>query len=284
MQALRRGTYAGNARTLAPMNVNEVVFDDGARTVLETWGSTGPTLVCVHGMTSSRKAWTRLAQRLAGRYRVAAYDQRGHGDATSSDSSMPLWRHVRDLQTIVDTIGGDVQGLIGHSWGGAVVILGGLDSRARGIVAIDPVLRVTPGTWRADYLDDAETLFALPPAGREEWVRSALAGWDPVDIEGKLHAVARMTAEPIARLGTDNDVDHGGWDIRRTVESYPKPLLVLAAGPDDSVMSGADVAHVKTKGGPNVRAVDFPDEGHNLHRTAFDAFAMEVESFFGRFV
>ena len=262
------------------MSEKEVVFDDGARTVLETWGAAGPALICVHGMTSSRKAWARLGERLAGRYQVAAYDQRGHGDATSNDPSMPLSRHVRDLQAIVDTIGGDVKGLIGHSWGGAVVILGGLHRRARGIVAIDPVLRVTPGTWRTDYLDDAEALFALPAAGREEWVRTALAGWHPVDIEGKLHAVARMDAEPIARLGIDNDVEREGWNILGSVESYPKPLLVLTAGPDDSVMSGADVAHVKNKGGPNVRVVDFPEEGHNLHRTAFDAFAMEVESFF----
>ncbi len=263
------------------MSMTELVFDDGARTVLETWGERGPTLLCVHGMTSSRRAWVRLGERLDGRYRIAAYDQRGHGDATSSDSSMPLRRHVDDLKAAVEALGGDVAGLIGHSWGGAVVILAGRSIPVKGVIAIDPVLRVAPGTWDAEYLDDARTLFALPKPARELSVRSALAGWHPKDIEGKLHAVARMTAEPIARLAADNDVENGGWDLLTAVESYPKKLLILAAGPDDSVMSGADIAHVKATGGPDVRVVDFPDEGHNLHRTAFDAFATEVESFFG---
>lgn len=262
------------------MSLKEIVLDDGARTVLETWGDAGPTLLCVHGMTSSRKAWTRLAERLSGRFRVAAYDQRGHGDASSATPDMPLSRHVGDLEAIV-AASGDVHGLIGHSWGGTVVILGGRDTSARGVIAIDPVLHVLPGTWRSDYLDDAEALFALPKPAREQSVRTTLAGWHPTDIEGKLHAVARMTAEPIARLALDNGVDNGGWNILTEVESYPKPLLILAAGPADSVMSGADVAHVKAKGGPDVRVLDFPEEGHNLHRTAFDAFAMEVESFFG---
>jgi len=59
------------------MTTTAIVLDDGARTILEVWGERGPTIVCVHGMTSSRKAWTRLAERFDGRCRVAAYDQRG---------------------------------------------------------------------------------------------------------------------------------------------------------------------------------------------------------------
>jgi pimeloyl-ACP methyl ester carboxylesterase len=90
-----------------------------------------------------------------------------------------------------------------------------------------------------------------------------------------------MTAEPIARLGSENHVDEGGWNLLDTVAGYPKPLLVFAAGPDDSVMSEDDVAHLKARGGPNVRVSEFPNEGHNLHRTAFDAFAKEVEAFLG---
>ena len=194
---------------------------------------------------------------------------------------MPLARHVDDLKAVIASFGSDVLGLIGHSWGGAVVILGGLATSVGAVVAIDPVLRVSPGTWRTDYLDDAEALFALARPAREQSVRTALAGWHPSDIEGKLHAVERMTAEPIARLAADNDVENGGWNILPALESYPKPLLILAAGPDDSVMSAPDVAYAKEHGGPSVRIADFPEEGHNLHRTAFDAFATEVESFFG---
>lgn len=251
----------------------------GARTILEVWGDRGPVVLCVHGMTSSRKAWTRLAERLDGRCRVAAYDQRGHGDAADIRGPMTLETQVADLEAVMRSLRSDVLALVGHSWGGAVVILGGRKTSAERVVAIDPVLRVQPGTWNADYLDDAKALLALPKAARELSVRSALAGWHPIDVEAKLHAVARMTAEPIARLGSENRVDDGGWDLVPAIAAYPKPLLVFAAGPHDSVMSPDDLARLKEDGGAHVRVAEFPAEGHNLHRTAFDAFAAEVERF-----
>lgn len=263
------------------MTTTEIAFDDGKKTTLDVWGERGPVVLCVHGMTSSRKAWMRLAQRLDGRYRVAAYDQRGHGDSAETRGPMTLARGVDDLGTVVRALGADVLALVGHSWGGAIVILAGARDGARKVVAIDPILRVMPGTWRGDYLADAEALFALPRAARELSVRASLAAWHATDIDAKLHAVARMTAEPIARLGSENHVDAGGWDLLETLADYPKPLLVFAASPDDSVMSKEDVAFLKTRGGGNIRVSEFPEEGHNLHRTAFDAFATEVEAFLG---
>jgi pimeloyl-ACP methyl ester carboxylesterase len=261
------------------MSTKELLLDDGAATVVETWGERGPAIVCVHGMTSSRKAWMRLAERLDGRYRVVAYDQRGHGDAAHVRGPMRLDRHVADLRAVLREFGSDAIALLGHSWGGAVVVLAGADAPARGVIAIDPVLNVSSGTWRQDYLADAETLFALPWQARELSVRASLATWHPLDVDGKLHAVRNMTAEPIARLGTENSVDAGGWNILNAVENYPKPLLVFAAGPEDSVMSPADVSRLKTRGGRFVRVVEFPEEGHNLHRTSFDRYAAEVETF-----
>ncbi|HXW77061.1 MAG TPA: hypothetical protein VEJ20_06590, partial [Candidatus Eremiobacteraceae bacterium] len=115
-------------------------------------------------------------------------------------------------------------------------------------------------------------------------VRGSYQHWHADDVEGKIHAVRHMSAEPIARLAQDNDVDAGGWDLRGVVRDYPRPLLVCAAGPDDSVMSAADVALLRSAGGPHVRVVEFPSEGHNLHRTAFERFAAEVEGFFDRVV
>ncbi len=256
-----------------------VTFDDGATTILETWGDTGPALLCVHGMTSSRKAWIRLAQTFAGRYRVCAYDQRGHGDSASVTGPMTLARGVSDLAAVAEHIDGDVAGLVGHSWGGAIVILSGLNSRATSIAAIDPVLRVLPGTWRREYLDDAESDFAKPFAELERNLRARLDAWPAIDVEAKMHAVRHMTAEPIARLGSDNRVENGGWNILSDVVAYPKPLLVFAAGPDDSVMSGGDLAELRSTGGTNVEVVEYFDQGHNLHRTAFERFVADLESF-----
>ncbi len=82
------------------MNAQEqkITFDDGATTVLERWGDAGPNLLCVHGITSSRRGWARFATRFALAYRVWAYDQRGHGDAAHVHGPMTLARSVADCK------------------------------------------------------------------------------------------------------------------------------------------------------------------------------------------
>ncbi|HLJ84667.1 MAG TPA: alpha/beta hydrolase [Candidatus Eremiobacteraceae bacterium] len=259
-----------------------ITSDDGAYTTLESWGTRGPALLCVHGMTSSRKAWARLGEHFTGTYRVFAYDQRGHGDSAAFTSPMTLERGVRDLDAVAAHVDGDIAALVGHSWGGAIVILAGPASRAGAVIAVDPVLRVMPGTWQSEYLDDAERDFALPFDELAKDLRKRLADWPPIDIEGKMHAVRQMTAEPIARLASDNRVEEGGWNILAQTEAYPKPLVVFAAGPADSVMSPDDLRELKARGGANVFIRQYPDQGHNLHRTAFDRFTADIERLLNR--
>ncbi|MBC5823833.1 MAG: alpha/beta hydrolase [Candidatus Eremiobacteraeota bacterium] len=256
-----------------------VVLDDGAATTLETWGSGGPLIVCVHGITSSRRSWSRLTERLGRSYRVAAYDQRGHGDSARVLGPMTLAQSLADFRAVAQILGAASIAVVGHSWGGAVALLSGQDPRVAAVVAIDPMIRVEPGSWSADYLDDVVSDMALAPAERERVLRARHADWHPSDIEGKLHAVTAMTAEPVARLGSENSVEEGGWDLRPVLEGYGKPLLICAAGPADSVIADKDLAFARSHGGDRVTVRDFPREGHNLHRTAFDEFASVAEAF-----
>jgi pimeloyl-ACP methyl ester carboxylesterase len=251
---------------------------DGAVTTLESWGATGPAVICIHGITSSRKSWLRTAAALTGTYRVFAYDQRGHGDSADVAGPMTLRRSLDDLRAVASAIG-EPAALIGHSWGGAVAILGGREPFATKVVAVDPMVRVEPGSWRREYLDDAERDLALAPAELAVQLRQRLSAWHPSDVDGKLHAVERMKAEAIARLGSENNVDKGGWDLRDAVADYPKPLLILAAGPDDSVMSAPDAESIRARGGRCVTIETFADQGHNLHRTAFDRFIAATKAF-----
>jgi pimeloyl-ACP methyl ester carboxylesterase len=259
-----------------------IALDDGASTTLQSWGDSGPAVICVHGITSSRRAWERTALALEGIYRVFAYDQRGHGDSADVQGPMTLERSLADLRVVARAIGEPVA-LIGHSWGGAVVLLGGREPFATRVVAIDPMIFVPAGIWRKEYLDDAELDLAKTPAALEAELRSRLAGsWHERDIEGKLHAVKRMRAETIAKLGSENRVDEGGWDLRPLMLDYPKPLLIFAAAPTESVMSDADLALVRARGGANVEIVTYPDQGHNLHRTAFDRYIADTKAFLAK--
>ena len=118
-----------------------IALDDGAATTIESWGRSGPVLLGIHGMTSSRKSWERLANFFDGRFRMVAYDQRGHGDSAGITGPMSLERGVRDLENVVAALGEPVDALVGHSWGGAIAIAGGRRLPVQRVVAIDPMVR-----------------------------------------------------------------------------------------------------------------------------------------------
>lgn len=261
------------------MNDLKVRLSDGAETILSRWGDRGPVVLAVHGITSSRYSWKRLGERWQGRFRLYAYDQRGHGDAYAVWGPMSLEQAVRDATAVADAIGEPVSAIIGHSWGGAVALLAGPALEAKRVVAIDPMLYVVPGTFQREFLEDVERDLALPPAERAAMLRNRLAGWHPDDVEGKLHAMRQMVVEPIRRLAIDNRVDEGGWDLRALVKRYPLPLLLLVAGPEDSVIRPEDLNDIEAARLSNIRIRLFPEEGHNLHRTAFADVAAEIETF-----
>ncbi len=267
---------------LVPNATDRVVaLDDGASTTLSKWGRWGPSLLCVHGITSSRASWTRFAERFAGRYRIYAYDQRGHGDSAGLAGPMTLERSQRDLANVAAAIGDPIDAIVGHSWGGAVALRGGAELHPRAVVAIDPMIRVMPGTFAADYVEDLRPLFALQGEARLGAIKRMYAASAPLDREAKVHAMEHMSIASLEALGRENHADEGAWDLRGLLVSYPVPLFLALAG-EDSVVSAGDLAFVRECGGPKVTIRTFEGQGHNLHRDDFDAFAASVEEFLSR--
>lgn len=256
-----------------------VVLSDGAETTVEQWGERGPLLVGVHGLSSSRRGWARIAEHLSDRYRVAAYDQRGHGDA--SRGPMGFARSVDDLADVVDALGEPVHALLGHSWGGAAVVAGGRRLDVARVVAIDPMLYVLPGVWNAQTVPAYTETFAQPIDAREAAIRGARAGLPEVEIEAKLHATRRFALDRVIALGDENAIDAGEWDLRELVRGYPKPLLLALADPKRSVVSVAERDAFAEHSGPNVRVAVFDGAGHSLQRDAFDRVIPVLESFLG---
>jgi pimeloyl-ACP methyl ester carboxylesterase len=246
-----------------------VALESGATTTVECWGDAGPAVLCVHGISSSRRDFTRLGDALATTHRVFAYDQRGHGDAETAEP-MTLDVLAADLRAVADSIG-TVAAVVGHSWGGAVALVGG-PKIARALVLVDPMIRVALGTFDAEYVDDLAPLLAhAPGAERDAAVRALFAGADPRDREGKVHAMRALELETLRRLGRDNHVDAGGWDLRERLSALKIPTTVLLAGVE-SVVADGDLARVS----PFVHVETLTEHGHTLHRSAFERFAEAV--------
>ncbi len=248
------------------VETRRVVLETGATTVVECWGDAGPAVLCVHGIASSRRDFARLGEALAPTHRVFAYDQRGHGDAETS-GPLALDALAGDLRAVADSIG-TVAAVVGHSWGGAVALIAG-PKVARAVVLIDPMLRVAPGTFEREYVDDLASLLGVPPGdARDAAVRAAFATAHAQDREGKVHAMRRLELDVVRGLGSDNDADAGGWDLRERLRAPKVPVCVLLAG-DESVVAADDLDGAAA----GVRVVTFDGHGHALHRTAFERFA-----------
>ncbi len=259
-----------------------ITLDDGVQTTLERWGERGPIMLCLHGMASSRKSWERLALHYADRYRVYAYDQRGHGDSANVSGPMTLHRALLDLYNVIEGVPDPVDALVGHSWGGAVTILGGRRFDVQRVVAVDPMIRQADNPWYDEFLGELRSLFAYKGAARDAKVEEEYRemGWGDVDVERKKHAVRSMTLAPIERLRDENPPE--SWDLRGDLEAYPKPLLLAMAGAAESIVPLQDLKFVRERGGPNLAIRVFEDQGHNLHRTAFERFVQEIDRFLER--
>ncbi|HEY8297506.1 MAG TPA: alpha/beta hydrolase [Candidatus Baltobacteraceae bacterium] len=254
-----------------------VALDDGAQTILEQWGTNGPAMLCVHGMTSSRKSWERFALHYADRFRIFAYDQRGHGDSSGVEGPMTLRRSLGDLYNVMDAIGEKIDVLAGHSWGGAIAVLGGERFDVRRVVAVDPMIRQASTQWYDEFLGDLREIFALHGARRDAKVLDEYADWPEIDRNRKVHAVHSMTAAPIEGLRDENPPE--AWDLRGDLTEYPKPLLLAMAQGGESIVAPADLAYLHERAGANVAIRVFDGQGHNLHRTDFERFTATLDEF-----
>jgi pimeloyl-ACP methyl ester carboxylesterase len=105
------------------------------------WGDNGkPNLILVHGSRDHARSWDRIAQAFCREFRVVAPDLRGHGDSSWAPGAIySIPEFVLDLSALVDIVGRPPVYLIGHSLGGAVVLIhaGIYPERVKKLVSIE---------------------------------------------------------------------------------------------------------------------------------------------------
>ncbi|GGU24154.1 short chain dehydrogenase [Lentzea flava] len=83
-------------------------------------GTSGPTVVLVHGYPDTHTVWDRVAAILEKDFRVVTYDVRGAGESTppSTEDGYRLEHLARDLFAVIDAVSPDEPvHLVGHDWG-----------------------------------------------------------------------------------------------------------------------------------------------------------------------
>ena len=83
----------------------------------------GPDVVLVHGVTSSLAMWYMyVLPGLTDGFRVTIYDLRGHGRSGLTPTGYTSADMAEDLHALLDHLGIEKASLIGHSFGGSVVL------------------------------------------------------------------------------------------------------------------------------------------------------------------
>jgi pimeloyl-ACP methyl ester carboxylesterase len=81
----------------------------------------GRPLLLLHGWPEFWLTWKPVMARLAGRYTLIAPDLRGFGDSDKPHGAYGPDQHTDDMLALLDALGVDKAGVVGHDVGGAVM-------------------------------------------------------------------------------------------------------------------------------------------------------------------
>lgn len=82
---------------------------------------TGKPLLLLHGWPEFWLTWEPVMIRLAGRFTLIAPDLRGFGDSDKPDGAYGPDQHAADMLALMDALGIERFGVVGHDVGGAVM-------------------------------------------------------------------------------------------------------------------------------------------------------------------
>lgn len=161
------------------MTIRHVPSTDGVEVAVHDLGGSGTAVLLAHATGFHGAVWGPLADQLPDVWAVAP-DLRGHGDTPAPVGGALAWSgFADDVLSVVDELGLDRPVGVGHSKGGAALVLA--EERR-------------PGTFRALYLFEP-VIFPGPPPG---------PGGAPVDNPLAAGARRRRPAFPSRAAALDN--------------------------------------------------------------------------------
>ncbi|MCG6656775.1 alpha/beta hydrolase [Halomonas campisalis] len=239
-----------------------------------------PTLVLLHGISSSAGSWAKLAERLPG-YRLLAWDAPGYGDSQPLANEAPTAAdYAERLEAWLAALGVERCVLVGHSLGAmmAGAYLAAHPGRLAGVVLADP----------AQGYGDADE------AKRDEVYRSR---WTQLETQGHA-AYARARAPRLLREGADPaDIARveaemqklhvagfaqAGWMLANDLLSRYLPVApalptLVVCGDEDRITPPEDARGLASRLGLPYR--DIPRAGHASYIDAPEAFARVLDDF-----
>jgi len=268
---------------------------DGLRIAGDAWGNPrGQLVVLQHGGGQTRHAWGETGKVLgeAG-YHAIAFDARGHGDSEwSPDGAYGQDVMVRDLQCVIEAIGGHRPVLIGASMGGgtSLVSVGEHHVDASALILVDIAPRI-----ELEGVERIRAFMAQKPDGFSslDEVSEAISGYQPQRMRPKnlsgLAKNARLDAEgryrwhwdPAFRVGK-TDLAQRQLRLEACARHLTLPTLLVRGGASD-VLSEEGVREFLALC-PGCEYVNVMNAGHMVAGDRNDVFGVAAIEFLRRFV
>ena len=278
--------------------------DVGDVTLRVRTGGTGPPLLLLHGHPQTHVMWHRVAPVLAERHTLVLPDLRGYGDSgkpPTTDDHAPYSKRTMaaDFVRLMERLGHETYGVVGHDRGGRVAYRLALDHphRVTRLAVLDIV--PTADMWRfadrsgkrfglVDYhwyflaMPDglAERVITAAPSayyftgGRERFAAEALADYERcVANPETVHA---MCEDYRAGAGIDDEIDQADRAAGRRIQC---PVLALWAG-NDELGEWFDVLETWRGWADDVTG-HAVDSSHFMAEEAPDEVAAALLAFFG---
>jgi proline iminopeptidase len=288
--------------TAGPPEKGQTFQAPGATLYVEVLGTTaGVPLIVVNGgpgfdhtyehaaVPGTTSAWETLAKNR----RVVFYDQRGNGrsGALKPGQSCTLADQIDDLEAVRAHLGSDKIDLLGHSWGGYLVMAYAArhPEHIRHLITVDSAAPkwgdtvflfkdIFPdGQERADSFAFADALgdAAASDAGIREYFRWLF--YSPEKRDAFIAQVGGGVYNKAVNETIDHDVQR--FDLNPELRKYKFPTLVITGRYDINV--APSVAYKMHKAIPNSKFVVFEKSGHLPFFEEPEPFVKALEAFLG---
>lgn len=240
----------------------------------------GPALVLVHGGLGDSRVWRDQLEQLSDDFTVIAWDAPGCGGSADPPEDYDLADYADCLAAFIDALGLDRPHVLGHSFGGGLVLH--LGARHPGLPTSLVVVGGYAG-WRGSLpAEEVEARLELALRQADELPKAI----DPHSIPGLLSpAMSPERVDEVAAIMSDARPAgarvmaraFAAADLRGVLARIQVPTLVLYGGEDQR--AGRPVAEALHAAIPTSTLSVLPGVGHECYLESPEAFNLEVRRF-----
>ncbi len=234
------------------------------------WGSAGPTVLIVHGISGMAIRWEGFARTLMDDFHVYAIDLRGHGHSSWA-GSYTLDDYGGDVEEFIDAVGLSDPILLGHSLGAAISMrfLGTRSHSISRFVCVDMGPEIAVDRSRSRSPTDENRSFGSA-AEAVERMKELLPRIENEDPEEYVYNHYRWTREGSMEARHDPGIfgwrrakGESPWTLWDEVRRIRIPTLVVRG--ENSFALSAEIAARMVGEMPDAKLVEMPGTNHVLN-------------------